>query len=154
MTFLCLSNAVSSAAFPAFFHSGALTEHEEREGRWRSLGWLVIQDHGLTRVMVRGQPYMRWRSGDEECVRLAIVQLYECGFSCAASKASRRWRSATSPSHTASKNAGRFAADFSSASANSASSDVGFMAVYLFTFHFLLCLRCVNFRPRRRALEV
>jgi len=22
---------------------------------------------------------MRWRSGDEECVRLAIVQLYECG---------------------------------------------------------------------------
>ena len=38
----------------------------------------VIEDHGLTRVMVRGQPYMRWRSGDEECVRLAIVQLYEC----------------------------------------------------------------------------
>ena len=39
----------------------------------------VIEDHGLTRVMVRGQPYMRWRSGEEECVRLAIVQLYECG---------------------------------------------------------------------------
>ena len=39
----------------------------------------VIEDNGLTRVMVRGQPYMRWRSGDEECVRLAIVQLYECG---------------------------------------------------------------------------
>ena len=39
----------------------------------------VIEDHGLTRVMVRGQPYMRWRSGAEECVRLAIVQLYECG---------------------------------------------------------------------------
>jgi len=39
----------------------------------------VIEDDGLTRVMVRGQPYMRWRSGDEECVRLAIVQLYECG---------------------------------------------------------------------------
>ena len=39
----------------------------------------VIEDHGLTRVLVRGQPYMRWRSGDEECVRLAIVQLYECG---------------------------------------------------------------------------
>jgi transposase len=39
----------------------------------------VIEDHGLTRVMVRGQPYMRWRSGDEECVRLAIVQLYQCG---------------------------------------------------------------------------
>jgi transposase len=39
----------------------------------------VIEDNGLTRVMVRGQPYMRWRSGDEECVRLAIVQLYQCG---------------------------------------------------------------------------
>jgi transposase len=39
----------------------------------------VIEDNGLTRVMVRGQTYMRWRSGDEECVRLAIVQLYECG---------------------------------------------------------------------------
>ena len=39
----------------------------------------VIEDNGLTRVMVRGQPYMRWHSGDEECVRLAIVQLYECG---------------------------------------------------------------------------
>jgi transposase len=39
----------------------------------------VIEDNGLTRVLVRGQPYMRWRSGDEECVRLAIVQLYECG---------------------------------------------------------------------------
>jgi hypothetical protein len=39
----------------------------------------VIEGNGLTRVMVRGQPYMRWRSGDEECVRLAIAQLYECG---------------------------------------------------------------------------
>src|SRR6266849_4781754 len=39
----------------------------------------VIEDHGLTRVLVRGRAYMRWRSGDEQCVRLAIVQLYECG---------------------------------------------------------------------------
>jgi transposase len=39
----------------------------------------VIEGNGLTRVMVRGQPYMRWRSGDEECIRLAIAQLYECG---------------------------------------------------------------------------
>jgi transposase len=39
----------------------------------------VIEDHGLTRVIVKGQPYMSWRSGEEECVRLAIVQLYECG---------------------------------------------------------------------------
>ena len=48
-------------------------------------GWLpeksiqVMEGNGLTRVMVRGQPYMRWRSGDEACVRLAIAQLYECG---------------------------------------------------------------------------
>jgi transposase len=39
----------------------------------------VIEDNGLTRVMVRGHPYMRWRTGDEDWVRLAIVQLYECG---------------------------------------------------------------------------
>ncbi len=39
----------------------------------------VIEDNGLTRVLVRGRPYMGWRSGDEQCVRLAIVQLYECG---------------------------------------------------------------------------
>ncbi len=39
----------------------------------------VIEDNGLTGVLVRGRPYMRWRSGDEQCVRLAIVQLYECG---------------------------------------------------------------------------
>jgi transposase len=39
----------------------------------------VIEDNGLTRVIVRGQPYMRWRSGDEECVCFAIAQLYECG---------------------------------------------------------------------------
>ena len=39
----------------------------------------VIEDHGLTRVMARGQPYMKWRSGEEECVRWAIAQLYECG---------------------------------------------------------------------------
>ena len=39
----------------------------------------VIESAGLTRVLVRGQPFMRWRSGDEACVRLAIVQLHECG---------------------------------------------------------------------------
>ena len=38
----------------------------------------VIESAGLTRVLVRGQPFMRWRSGDEACVRLAIVQLHEC----------------------------------------------------------------------------
>ena len=60
----------------------------ERRARWTTLSFRdgrpeksiqVIEDHGLTRVMVKGQPYMRWRSGEEECVRLAIAQLYECG---------------------------------------------------------------------------
>jgi len=39
----------------------------------------VVPCEGITRVLVKGQPYMSWRSGDEECLRLAIVQLYECG---------------------------------------------------------------------------
>jgi transposase len=30
-------------------------------------------------VIVKGKPYMSWQSGDEGCVRLVIVQLYECG---------------------------------------------------------------------------
>jgi hypothetical protein len=39
----------------------------------------VIEGGGLTQVLAKGKPYMRWRSGDEACVRLAIVQLHECG---------------------------------------------------------------------------
>ncbi len=39
----------------------------------------VVRCEGITRVPVKGQPYMSWRSGDEGCLRLAIVQLYECG---------------------------------------------------------------------------
>jgi transposase len=39
----------------------------------------VVEGNGLTQVLVKGQPYMRWQSGDEGCVRLAIVQLYQCG---------------------------------------------------------------------------
>jgi len=39
----------------------------------------VVPCEGITRVLVKGQPYMSWRSGDEGCLRLAIVQLYECG---------------------------------------------------------------------------
>jgi transposase len=39
----------------------------------------VVEGHGRTRVLVKGQPYMSWRSGDEGSVRLAIAQLYECG---------------------------------------------------------------------------
>ena len=39
----------------------------------------VVVGEGNTRVLVKGQPYMSWPSGDEACVRLAIVQLYDCG---------------------------------------------------------------------------
>jgi len=39
----------------------------------------VIEGDAITRVLVKGQPYMSWPSGDEGCVRMAIVQLYDCG---------------------------------------------------------------------------
>jgi transposase len=39
----------------------------------------VVESNGLTRVLVKGKPYMSWQSGDEGCVRLAIAQLYGCG---------------------------------------------------------------------------
>jgi len=39
----------------------------------------VVLCEGIIRVLVKGQLYMSWRSGDEGCLRLAIVQLYECG---------------------------------------------------------------------------
>ena len=39
----------------------------------------VVEANGLTRVLVKARLYMSWRSGDEACVRLAIVQLHECG---------------------------------------------------------------------------
>jgi transposase len=39
----------------------------------------VVEGNGRTRVLVKGKPYMSWPSGDEGCVRLAMVQLYECG---------------------------------------------------------------------------
>jgi transposase len=39
----------------------------------------VVTAEGTTRVFVRGRAYMSWRSGDEECLRLAMVQLHQCG---------------------------------------------------------------------------
>lgn len=39
----------------------------------------VVTAEGMTRVLVKGQPYMSWQAGDEGCLRLAIVQLYQCG---------------------------------------------------------------------------
>jgi len=39
----------------------------------------VIQDDRRTRVLVKGRPYMSWPSGDENSVRMAMVQLSGCG---------------------------------------------------------------------------
>ena len=39
----------------------------------------VIAAERTTQVLVKGQPYMSWPSGDEGCLRLAIVQLYRRG---------------------------------------------------------------------------
>ncbi len=39
----------------------------------------VVEGDGRTSVLVKGQLYMSWRSGDEGCLRLAMAQLYECG---------------------------------------------------------------------------
>jgi len=49
-------------------------------------GWMsdkdveVIECGGISNVTVKGRPYMRWDSCDEVAQRIAIVQLYECGF--------------------------------------------------------------------------
>lgn len=39
----------------------------------------VIKSAERKEVQVKGQAYMRWRSGDETAERMAIVQLYELG---------------------------------------------------------------------------
>jgi hypothetical protein len=39
----------------------------------------VVESDGTTRVLVKGQLYMSWPSGDEGCLRLAMVQLSRCG---------------------------------------------------------------------------
>jgi hypothetical protein len=39
----------------------------------------VVEADGTTRVLVKGHLYMIWPSGDEGCLRLAIVQLSQCG---------------------------------------------------------------------------
>jgi transposase len=48
-------------------------------GWWPEKSIQVIEGNGRTRVLVKGKPYMSWPSGDEGCLRLAIVQLHECG---------------------------------------------------------------------------
>lgn len=39
----------------------------------------LVTGGGMTRVFVKGRLYMSWRSGDEVCLRLAMVQLHQCG---------------------------------------------------------------------------
>ena len=39
----------------------------------------VVEVDGTTRVLVKGQLYMSWPSGDEGSLRLAMVQLSQCG---------------------------------------------------------------------------
>lgn len=39
----------------------------------------VIESGGTKRVLVKGEPYMSWKLGDETAERMAIVQLYELG---------------------------------------------------------------------------
>lgn len=39
----------------------------------------VVEADGTARVLVKGQLYMSWPSGDEGCLRLALVQLSQCG---------------------------------------------------------------------------
>lgn len=39
----------------------------------------VVEGDGHIRVLVKGQLYMSWSSGDEGCLRLALAQLHECG---------------------------------------------------------------------------
>jgi len=54
--------------------------HDDSFPGWRPEKSIqVVERDGQTRVLLKGQPYMSWRSGDEESLRLAIVQLHECG---------------------------------------------------------------------------
>ena len=39
----------------------------------------LVSGEGMTRLFVKGRLYMSWRCADEECLRLAIVQLHQCG---------------------------------------------------------------------------
>jgi transposase len=39
----------------------------------------LVTREGMTQVFVKGRLYMSWRCGDEECLRLAMVQIHQCG---------------------------------------------------------------------------
>jgi Transposase protein len=67
----------------------------------------VVEADGTTRVLVKGQLYMSWPSGDEGCLRLAMVQLCQCGLGKQEDLASAFGRHITSLQ--------RYVADFGSA---------------------------------------
>jgi len=53
---------------------------EEDFPSWTSSQSLnVIESNGMVDVLVKGQRYMSWQSGDEVALRIAIVQLYQSG---------------------------------------------------------------------------
>jgi transposase len=54
-------------------------ENDEFAGWTPEMTIRVVVGEANTRVFVQGQLYMSWSSGDKACVRLAIVQLYDCG---------------------------------------------------------------------------
>ena len=54
-------------------------EKESVQGWIFGKGIQVVETDGVKRVLVKGQPYMSWRKGDEWAERMAIVQLNEMG---------------------------------------------------------------------------
>ncbi len=56
-----------------------MSEDDLFEGSPESKAIEVLENGGRVCVLVAGQMYMSWESGDEESQRMAITQLYECG---------------------------------------------------------------------------
>jgi transposase len=56
-----------------------VSEDDLLEGTPESKAVEVLENGGRVCVLVAGQMYMSWESGDEESQRMAIAQLYECG---------------------------------------------------------------------------
>ena len=53
---------------------------EEQFGKLKALARRqVIESSGRTTIMVDGQKYMEWETGDEVSYRIGIIQLYESG---------------------------------------------------------------------------
>lgn len=55
-------------------------KREKLDKKWEAFVRIhVIEKEGRTEVLVNGQRYMEWRTGDEVSHRLAVVQLYVSG---------------------------------------------------------------------------